>query len=48
MFTRRKKGRFDFEGENGNRVWFCLRCENEKARMEGQGPFGPFLSAIIL
>jgi hypothetical protein len=47
IFTRRKKERFDFDGESGNRVWFCLRYENAKGRKEGEGPFGPILSAVI-
>jgi hypothetical protein len=47
VFTRRKKERFDFEGESGNRVWFCLRYENSKGGKEGEGPFGPILTAII-
>jgi hypothetical protein len=47
IFTRRKRERFDFEGESGNRVWFCLRYENAKGGKEGEGPFGPVLSAVI-
>jgi hypothetical protein len=47
IFTRRKKERFDFEGENGNRGYFCLRYENSKGGKEGESPFGPVLSAII-
>jgi hypothetical protein len=47
MFTRRRKERFDFDGESGNKVYFCLRYENSKGRKEGEGPFGPILSAII-
>jgi hypothetical protein len=30
IFTRRKKERFDFDGESGNTVYFCLRYENSK------------------
>jgi hypothetical protein len=30
LFTRRKKERFDFEGESGNTVYFCLIYENSK------------------
>jgi hypothetical protein len=30
--------------ESGNTVYFCLRYENSE---EGQGPFGPMLSAVI-
>ncbi|MDR2094542.1 MAG: hypothetical protein LBP76_03370 [Treponema sp.] len=47
IFTRRKKERFDFDGESGSRVYFCLRYENAKGGKEGEGPFGPLLSAII-
>jgi hypothetical protein len=47
LFTRRKKERFDFDGESGNRVYFCLRYENAKGGKEGEGPFGPILTAII-
>jgi hypothetical protein len=37
--------RLDFDGERGNTVYFCLRGENRKGREEGEGPFGPILSA---
>jgi hypothetical protein len=47
VFTRRKKERFDFDGESGNRVYFCLRYENAKGGKEGEGPFGPILTAVI-
>jgi hypothetical protein len=47
LFTRRKKERFDFDGESGNTVYFCLRYENSKGGKEGVGPFGPILSAVI-
>jgi hypothetical protein len=30
VFTRRKKERFDFDGESGKTVYFCLRYENSK------------------
>jgi hypothetical protein len=46
-FTHRKKFRFDFEGDSGKTVWFCLRYENAKGGKEGEGPFGPIFSAII-
>jgi hypothetical protein len=36
--------RFDFEGESGSTVCFCLRYENGKGEA---GPFGPMLSAVI-
>jgi hypothetical protein len=44
VFTRRRKERFDFEGESGSTVYFCLRYENSKG---DAGPFGPVLSAVI-
>jgi hypothetical protein len=44
VFTRTKKKRFDFEGESGNMVYFCLRYENGKGDV---GPFGPILQAGI-
>ncbi|MDR2068507.1 MAG: hypothetical protein LBP71_01385 [Spirochaetaceae bacterium] len=46
-FTHRKRYRFDFPGDSGSTVYFCLRYENEKGGEEGEGPFGPILSAII-
>jgi hypothetical protein len=46
-FTHRKKYRFDFDGDSGKTVWFCLRYENEKGGKEGEGTFGPLFSAII-
>jgi len=43
-FTRRHKEFFDFDGESGNTVLFCLRYEN----LTGQaGPLGPILKAVI-
>ncbi|MDR1862372.1 MAG: hypothetical protein LBQ67_00470 [Treponema sp.] len=47
VFTRRKKHRFNFDGSSGKTVYFCLRYENGKGGEEGQGPFGPILSAVI-
>ncbi|MDR2360512.1 MAG: hypothetical protein LBD85_04435 [Oscillospiraceae bacterium] len=44
VFTRRAKERFDFNGESGSKVYFCLRYENSKGQ---SGPFGPVLSAVI-
>ncbi|MDR2069444.1 MAG: hypothetical protein LBP71_06205 [Spirochaetaceae bacterium] len=44
IFTRKQKERFDFDGESGNTVYFCLRYENSKGEV---GPFGPVLSAVI-
>ncbi|MDR1566854.1 MAG: hypothetical protein LBS48_06195 [Treponema sp.] len=46
-FTHRRSIRFDFEGDSGKTVWFCLRYENSKGGKDGEGPFGPFFSAII-
>jgi hypothetical protein len=46
-FTRRKRYRFDFSGESGKIVYFCLRYENGKGGKEGEGPFGLIFSAII-
>jgi hypothetical protein len=43
QFTRRKKERFDFPGESGNRVYFCMRFEHGGAA----GPWGPVLTAVI-
>ncbi|MDR1930756.1 MAG: hypothetical protein LBQ44_09045, partial [Treponema sp.] len=47
VFTRRKKYRFDFDGNSGKTVYFCLRYENDKGGEEGEGPYGPILSAVI-
>lgn len=44
LFTRRKRELFNFDGESGNRIYFCLCYENSKGEA---GPFGPILSAII-
>jgi hypothetical protein len=44
VWPRKRKERFDFEGESGNTVYFCLRYENGKGEV---GPFGPVLSAVI-
>jgi hypothetical protein len=44
LFTRRKKELFDFDGESGNTVYFCLRYENSKGEA---GPYGPMLKAVI-
>jgi hypothetical protein len=46
-FTHRKKLRFDFDGDSGKTVYFCLRYENQKGSKDGEGPFGPILSAIV-
>jgi hypothetical protein len=44
VFTKRGKERFDFDGESGNTVYFCLRYENPTG---GAGPYGPMLNAVI-
>lgn len=44
LFTRRKKVHFNFEGESGNRIYFCLRYETASGK---EGPFGPILTAVI-
>ncbi|MDR2792647.1 MAG: hypothetical protein LBB61_03140 [Treponema sp.] len=46
-FTHHKRYLFDFDGDSGKTVYFCLRYENAKGGEEGEGPFGPILSAII-
>jgi hypothetical protein len=46
-FTHRKRYLFDFDGDSGRTVYFCLRYENDKGGEEGEGPFGPILSAVI-
>jgi hypothetical protein len=46
-FTHRKKYRFDFDGDSGKTVYFCLRYENQKGGKDGEGPFGSMMSAII-
>jgi hypothetical protein len=38
---------FDFDGESGKTVYFCLCYENQKGGKKGQGPFGPRLHAVI-
>jgi hypothetical protein len=43
-FTRKNKELFDFEGESGNIVYFCLRYENPTG---GEGPFGPVMKAYV-
>jgi hypothetical protein len=47
VFTHKKKYRFDFDGDSGKTVYFCLKYENEKGGEKGEGPFGPILSAVI-
>ncbi|MDR1419618.1 MAG: hypothetical protein LBI86_04535 [Treponema sp.] len=47
VFTHKKKYRFDFDGDSGKTVYFCLKYENEKGGEKGEGPFGPIMQAII-
>ena len=42
--TRRRNHDFDFDGESGNRIYFCLRLQNEKGE---SGPFGPISTIVI-
>jgi hypothetical protein len=44
VFTRQKKYRFDFTGEGGKQVFFCLRYENSKGQ---PGPWGKILQAHV-
>ena len=44
VFTRRKKFRFDFDGERGKAICFCLRYENSKGQA---GPFSAIIEAIV-
>jgi hypothetical protein len=44
VFTRRKRHRFNFSGDSGSTVYFCLRYENSKGEA---GPFGPVFFAVI-
>jgi hypothetical protein len=44
LFTRRKKERFDFDGESGKTAYFCLCYENPAGKA---GSFGPMLSAVV-
>ena len=44
VFTRRKRYRFDFTGEKGKEVFFCLRFENSKGQA---GPWGEIMSTFI-
>ncbi|MDR1418943.1 MAG: hypothetical protein LBI86_01065 [Treponema sp.] len=47
VFTHKKKHRFDFDGDSGKTVYFCLKYENERGREDGEGPFGPIIKAVI-
>jgi len=44
VFTRRRRHRFDFAGERGKEVFFCMRFENSKGDV---GPWGKIISGFI-
>jgi len=44
VFTRQKKHRFDFSGDNGKEVYFCMRFENSKGQ---EGPWGQVIKTYI-
>ena len=44
VFTRQQRCRFDFTGENGREVFFCMRYENAKGQA---GPWGKMISAFV-
>ena len=44
VFTRRNRYRFDFTGESGRQIFFCLRFENSKGQA---GPWGKILHSFI-
>jgi len=44
VFTRRSRHRFDFAGERGREVFFCMRFENSKGET---GPWGKIISGFI-
>jgi len=44
VFTRRKRHLFDFTGERGREVFFCMRYENSKGEA---GPWGKILQAFV-
>jgi len=44
VFTRRNRYRFDFTGESGREVFFCMRFENSKGHA---GPWGKIISAFV-
>jgi hypothetical protein len=43
-WTRRQRERFDFDGDSGKTVYFCIRYENSKGEA---GEFGPIFQAVI-
>jgi hypothetical protein len=44
MFTRRRRERFDFEGNSGKEIYAYIVWTNEKGKL---GPPGPIFSGII-
>jgi hypothetical protein len=44
LFTRRRRERFNFEGNSGKTIYMALHYENGKGKA---GPFGPISSAVI-
>ena len=44
VFTRKKRYQFDFTGDNGKEIFFCMRFENSKGQT---GPWGKIISAFI-
>jgi len=44
VFTRQKRYRFDFTGESGKEIFFCMRYENSKGQA---GPWGKIISAFV-
>ena len=44
MFTRRKRERFDFDGNSGKAVYICIVWTNEKGQL---GPPGPIINGTI-
>ena len=44
VFTRRNRFRFDFTGESGREIFFCMRFENSKGEA---GPWGEVISAFV-
>ena len=44
QWTRRRNETFDFHGDSGKTVFFCIRYENSKGEF---GPWGPIFFAVI-
>lgn len=45
QWVSKKKMLFDFDGESGNTIYFCLRYEINRGG--NPGPFGPIMKAVI-